>query len=279
MGLDYYAILDVPRMATIHNIKLSYRKLALRLHPQRERYPQHPNPRPEGIFDLPLPTLPEKTYWEVLNEAYDVLSNPMTREVFDQYGEEGLKRGTAAPDGYIAPYCYHGDYMRTYFEFFGSFSPYTDLIDAVTNPPLLYSIEEGIGVKNKDPTIYRLLHLELEEVFHGGLKLVKIVRQEFVDEFKTKTEKKEIELSVQTAPGIFEGTSLLFPEVGDQSPTRIPYDINFIVCDKKHKIFRRDKSDLHMDYEISLKEALTGFTMSFKTIDDRMLRILVTDVV
>lgn len=279
MGFDYYGILDVPRTATIYEIKFSYRKLALRLHPQRENYPQHPNPRPEGTFDLPLPALPEKTCWELLNEAYDVLSNSLRREVFDQYGEEGLKRGTAAPNGYIAPYCYHGDFMRTYFEFFGSFSPYADLIDAVTNPPRLYSTEQGIGVKNKDPTIERLLHLELEEVFHGGLKLVTIFRHEFVDEFKTQTEKKEVLLTVPIAPGVLEGTQFLFAEAGDQGPTRIPGDLKFFVCDKEHKTFRRDKSNLHMDYKISLKEALTGFSMTIKTIDDRKLEILITDVV
>lgn len=279
MGLDYYAILDVPRTARIHDIKLAYRKLALRLHPQRENYPQHPIPRPQGTFDLPLPTLPEKTYWEVLNEAYDVLSNPLYREVFDQYGEEGLKRGTAAPNGYIAPYSYHGDFMRTFCEFFGSFSPYADLIDAVTNPPLLYNTEEGIGVKHKDPTVEYLLHLELEEVFHGGLKLVKIFRHDFIDEFKTKTEEKEVTITVKFAAGILEGTELVFPEAGDRSPTRIPGDVKFVVCDTKHNTFRREKSDLHIDYKISLKEALTGFKMTIKTIDDRILNILITDVI
>lgn len=279
MGFDYYAILDVPRTATSFEIELSYRKLALRLHPQRKNYPQHPNPRPEGTFDLPLPTLPERSYWELLNEAYDVLSNSLCREVYDQYGENGLKRGVAAPNGYIAPYCYHGDAMRTYFEFFGSYSPFSDLIDATTNPPLLYNVKEGVGVKNKDPAVERLLHLDLEDVFHGGVKLVKILRHEFVDEFQKKTEVKEIALSVPIAPGIIEGTRLVFPESGDQGPTRIPADIIFVVCDKPHKVFRREKLNLHMDYSIGLKEALCGFKMTIKTIDDRKLEVLITDVV
>jgi DnaJ homolog subfamily B member 13 len=279
MGLDYYAVLDVPRSASIYDIKLAYRKFALRLHPERKNYPQHPNPRPEGTFDLPLPTLPEKSYWEVLNEAYDVLSNSLRREVYDQYGEEGLKRGVAAPHGHISPYCYHGEPMRTYFEFFGSYSPFCDLIDAATNPPTLYNLTEGVGVKNKDPTIERLVHIELEEVYHGGVKLVKILRHEFADGFKKKTEVKEVSLSVPIAPGIIEGTRLVFPEAGDQGPTRIPADIVFIVCDKPHKKFRREKWNLHMDHKISLKEALTGFKLTINTIDDRKLEILVTDVV
>lgn len=279
MGLDYYAILDLPRTASIFDIKLAYRKLALRLHPQRKDYPQHPNERPEGVFDLPLPTLSEKTYWEVLNEAYDVLSNALRREVYDQYGDESLKRGVAAPHGFIAPYYYHGDHMKTYFEFFGSYSPYCDLIDAATNPPNLYNTEKGCGVKHKDPTIERKISIDLAEVFFGGVKIVKILRNEFVDDFKLKTEVKEVSVSVPIAPGILEGTRLVFPELGDQGPTRIPADIDFIVCIEPHEIFSRDKNDLHMEKCISLKEALTGFKLTVDTIDDRKLEFLITSVV
>lgn len=50
----------------------------------------------------------------LISEAYDVLGNPQRRAVFDQYGEEGLKRGVPAPDDYIPSYRYHGDPMRTY---------------------------------------------------------------------------------------------------------------------------------------------------------------------
>lgn len=47
-------------------------------------------------------------------EAYDVLSDPLRREIFDQFGEEGLKEGVPTPDGYMSPYVYHGDPMKTY---------------------------------------------------------------------------------------------------------------------------------------------------------------------
>lgn len=279
MGFDYYAILDVPRKATIYDIKLAYRKLALRLHPQRKNYPQHPNPRPEETFDLPLPALPEKTYWEVLNEAYDVLSDSLRREVYDQFGEEGLKRGVPAPSGHIEPYRYHGNAMKTYFEFFGSYSPFSDLIDAATSPPPVYCTKEGKGVKHKDPTVERLLHLELEEVYHGCTKLVKILRNEFVDGFEKQTEVKEVALSVPIGRGVIAGTRLVFPEAGDRSATRIPADIAFIVCDAPHKCFRREMWNLHTDYKVSLKEALTGFKLIINTIDDRKLEILITDVI
>lgn len=50
----------------------------------------------------------------IISEAYEVLGDPLRRAVFDQYGEEGLKRGVPAPNDYIPAYRYHGDPMRTY---------------------------------------------------------------------------------------------------------------------------------------------------------------------
>ena len=75
-------------------------------------------------------------------------------------------------------------------EFFGKYSPYADLIDAVTNPPPLYNTKDGIGLKVKDKDIEKLLHLDLNEVFFGGIKKMKISSFELVDDFNTKTELK-----------------------------------------------------------------------------------------
>jgi len=279
MGVDYYALLDVKRDASIWEIKLAYRKLALRLHPLRKQYQQHPNPRPENVFDMPLPTLSENIYWELLNEAYDVLSDDLRREVFNQYGEEGLKRGVPAPNGYIPPYCYHNDPMRTYFEVFGSNSPYSDLIDAVTNPPPLYKVKQGFGVIHKDPEVPKLLKLSLEDVYFGCTKLFSYKRKEFVDDLKIRTEDREVRLAIDVCPGCFEGTKITFNEAGDQSITRKSGDIAFITSDIPHEKFRRDKIDLHMDYSITLKQALIGFKMRISTLDDRKLELNVTDIV
>lgn len=75
----------------------SYRKLALQFNPQRLE-----NEKSAAVFAL-------------VSEAYDVLSNPLRRAVFDQYGEEGLKKGVPGPnDTFFGPYTYHGDPFKTY---------------------------------------------------------------------------------------------------------------------------------------------------------------------
>jgi molecular chaperone DnaJ len=78
---DYYEILGVAKGASDNDIKKAYRKLALKYHPDK-------NPGdPEA----------EKQFKGV-SEAYEVLSDPEKRKLYDQYGHDGLKaRGYAGP--------------------------------------------------------------------------------------------------------------------------------------------------------------------------------------
>ena len=79
---DYYEILSVERTADGDEIKRSYRRLAMKYHPDR-------NP---GDAEA------EAAFKECA-EAYEVLSDAQKRQIYDQYGHEGLRgRGAAAHD-------------------------------------------------------------------------------------------------------------------------------------------------------------------------------------
>ena len=77
---DYYEILGVPRDADDETIKKAFRRLAREL---------HPDVNPED------PTAEER--FKEVAEAYKVLSEPETRQVYDRHGHAGL-RGAAGPD-------------------------------------------------------------------------------------------------------------------------------------------------------------------------------------
>lgn len=74
MGKDYYKILGLSsRVASEDDIKKAYRKMALKYHPDKNKS--------SGA---------EEKFKEIA-EAYEVLSDKKKREIYDQYGEEGLK--------------------------------------------------------------------------------------------------------------------------------------------------------------------------------------------
>ncbi|XP_053955552.1 dnaJ homolog subfamily B member 13 [Anastrepha ludens] len=277
--LDYYAVLNVPRDAPKEAITLAYRKLAIRLCPHRD--PKYERDFVPNLGPTHMQTLSLNRQWEYINMAYDVLGNDLYRAIYDRFGEAGLFQGIYLPNGYFPPYQYHGDHMKVYHDVFGSYSPYANIIDVVTNPPVLYSsLEHGIGVYRKDPPVERIIYLELEEVFTGCTKLMHVWRQEFTDSKETRTEKKKKTLKLKISPGTTAGTRFCFKEEGDRSPTKIPADIIFITADKPHPFFERSQHhNLVYTHDITLKEALVGFTFTITTLGKRALKIVISDVV
>ncbi|XP_058458434.1 dnaJ homolog subfamily B member 13-like [Malaya genurostris] len=269
MGFDYYAILDIPRDASDVDIRLAYRKLAVRCHPGNDfHYPPA----------LPFPTMSREQYWELLNEAFDVLSNSLRKRIYDIYGEEGLKSGVVTPHGFQEAYVFSNDCMKIYKDFFATYSPYGDLIDAVTKPPPL-CLDDRTTVKVKGPDMEEFVDLELEEIFHGTTKKMQILREEFVDETQVETVLVEETVRVPIQPGVTSGTKIRFEEAGDRNPKIIPSDIVFVVREKDHPLFSRDKADLHMIMPITLKQSLVGFPLKIVGIDGRQLMTEVVDVV
>ncbi|HEX4110238.1 MAG TPA: molecular chaperone DnaJ [Solirubrobacteraceae bacterium] len=102
MPRDCYEVLGVPRDADEQQIKKSFRRLARELHPDVNAH----DPGAEEKF-------------KEAAEAYEILSDPERRAVYDRYGHEGLRSGGQAPnfDGF-------GSISDLFDAFFGSNSPF-----------------------------------------------------------------------------------------------------------------------------------------------------------
>jgi len=72
--MDYYATLGVSSSASQEEIKKSYRKMAMKYHPDRNQGDREAEEK-----------------FKAAAEAYEVLSNEEKRQIYDRYGEEGLK--------------------------------------------------------------------------------------------------------------------------------------------------------------------------------------------
>lgn len=78
---DYYVILDVDFHASQETITTAYRNLARKFHPDKHNQDERSRKEAEVIF-------------QKIKTAYDVLSDPHKRQVYDTLGPDGLKLDT-----------------------------------------------------------------------------------------------------------------------------------------------------------------------------------------
>lgn len=289
MGVDYYKILQVDRNAKDDDLKKAYRKLAMKWHPDK-----NPNNKKEA-----------EAKFKQISEAYDVLSDPQKRTIYDQYGEEGLKGQVPPPDAGGpggATFFSTGDGPNTFrfnprnaddifAEFFGFSSPFGGMgggsrgggprfSSSMFGDDMFSSFGDGRPMSSgprKAPPIEQKLPCSLEEIYKGTTKRMKISRE--IYDASGKTMPVEEILTIDIKPGWKKGTKITFPEKGHEQPNVIPSDLVFIVDEKPHSVFTRDGNDLVTTQKISLVEALTGYTVHLTTLDGRTLTIPINGVI
>eukprot|EP00092_Neocalanus_flemingeri_P004200 GFUD01004518.1.p1 GENE.GFUD01004518.1~~GFUD01004518.1.p1 ORF type:complete len:368 (+),score=101.66 GFUD01004518.1:314-1417(+) len=310
MGKDYYRVLGVAKGASDEEIKKSYRKLALKYHPDKNRAP--------GA---------EEKFKEI-GEAYDVLSDPKKKRIYDQYGEDGLKggmggmggtggmggMGAGAPHGHTGgmpnfgdgqnfSYSYHGDPRATFSQFFGNSNPFESFFTGSPggmggnmggHEDMDIDLDEILGgfgggnmrgqfrphgsgqkprkqAKIQDTTIEKEVFVNIEEIATGCEKKMKISRKIYKEDGTLAKEDKVLKINIK--PGWKSGTKVTFSREGDQISGKIPADISFIIRDKPHPIFTRDGANIKYTYKVPLREALCGTIVQVPTLDGKKVGI------
>ncbi|WP_158904353.1 molecular chaperone DnaJ [Burkholderia sp. L27(2015)] len=135
---DYYDILGVARNASDEEIKKSYRKLAMKFHPDR-------NPDSKDAEE----------HFKEAKEAYEMLSDGQKRAAYDQYGHAGVdpNMGGAGGPGF-------GGFAEAFGDIFG------DIFGGAAG-------QQGAGRGRSGPQVYRgadlrySMEITLEQAAHG----------------------------------------------------------------------------------------------------------------
>lgn len=289
--MDYYNILKVNRNATDEDLKKSYRRLAMRWHPDK-----NPSNKKEA-----------EAKFKQISEAYEVLSDAQKRAIYDQLGEEGLK-GMPPPGSQSATSSASSgpsnfrfnprDAKDIFAEIFGNSSPFgfesmnrTKSTRYQTNGSGTFggfgttestsrSYAEGAGPSGtqprKAPAVENFLACRLEELYSGSKRKLKISRSVLQSNGQLVPE-TEI-LTIDIKPGWKKGTKITFPGKGNEQVNQLPADLVFIIDEKPHDVFTREGNDLIVTLKISLVEALTGYTVHLTTLDGRSLTIPINSI-
>lgn len=86
MARDFYEVLGISKSSSPEEIKVAYRKLSKELHPDKHSSTGSGQVKKDA----------EQKFKEV-NEAYEVLSNPKKKQMYDQFGKAGMNGGQGHP--------------------------------------------------------------------------------------------------------------------------------------------------------------------------------------
>ena len=285
---DYYEVLGLARNATDEEIKKSYRRLAMKFHPDR-------NPDDNAA---------EESFKEV-KEAYEVLSDQRKRSAYDQFGHsatDGAGFGGGGPGG-MGGMNFSDMFGDIFGDIFGGgrpgpqrgadlrYSLEITLENAVFGStveltvPTLISCNDchGSGARKgaapvtcKDCEGYGQVRMQQGffsvqqtcPTCRGKGKLIKDPCATCRGKGRMKQNKK---LSVKIPPGVDTGDRIRLSGEGEAGESGAPQgDLYVQISVKEHALFGRDGTNLHCEVPISFVTAALGGELDIPTLSGRV---------
>lgn len=290
----HYDVLGVDKNASDKDIKAAYRKLALKLHPDK-----CPDDKKEEY----------ETEFKKVSVAYDVLSNPKKRQDYDLQ----LQGGVSLQDMFKNMQGGGGGGGHPFENLFNFFQNTRDVPTVVVNLTLedvvmgvVKSVKYmriefcntclGKGYEsdsdvskcsqcNGTGQIDRVLNMGFfQQVFREMCGLChatgKMILKPCRVCYGKLTFEKEATVKIKISPGVKHNDSIVLKNKGNQIAHDMYTDLNIVVKVAKHKIYERvgDK-DLKTQVSISLAEALCGFEKEMQFLDGSTFTVSSKDVV
>lgn len=290
---DLYDVLGVARSADASTIKRAFRKLSIKYHPDKNAGDK----------------AAETAYVEITS-AYDVLSNPQKRNVYDRHGLEGLRnngggRGGGSPFGDDSD---EGGFFENFFGGGGGRRQRQEARSPDLVIPLTVSLEamyngEVVQASRKRQVICSSWSdCESRCTTCGGSGFTVTTRRigpgfiqqmrspcpacggsgQIVTECSTcphgQFEQAEQVLLIEIVRGAYDGQRVAFEEMADELPGHATGSLEFELDAAPHPTFRREGEDLHVRMPLSLAEALVGVDRTVTQLDGRSVAVKLSGV-
>ena len=292
---DYYEILGIKKDATPEEIKKTYRKLALKYHPDRNSSDSN-----------------AENKFKEINEAYQVLSNSEKRARYDQFGSAEGMGGFDFQGGGSSDFGNFGDFGDIFDSFFGTSTRRGGRgTRAQKGANLRYNLEvsfedatfgketkievpnwencskcKGSGAKSgTSPQTCADCHgtgevKTTQSTMFGQFVNVKtcprcggegkIIKDTCANCRGTGKVKKNKTVKIKIPAGVDSGHQLRLTGMGEPGERGGPSgDLYIVLYVKPHKIFKRNGIDISCTHSISFVKAALGGTVTVPTLEEK----------
>lgn len=283
---EYYKTLGVDKNATESQLKKAYRKLAVKHHPDKGGDPET---------------------FKAISAAYDILSDPEKREVYDKYGKEGVENGGGGGGGSAddifsqffgggrgggrsrgpkkTPSTKHVLKVKLEDVYNGKTRKMRVSRDVICKPcngkggsP---GFEESCGtcggrgyrnmLRQIGPGMMQQVQMPCDSCSGKGKKVNKSLMCKSCRGEKVVSTSKVIEVHIEK--GMKNEGKIVFSGMADDKPGYEAGDLIFFIQIEEHKVFERKGADLRIKLDLTLSEALCGFSIPIKHMDGRTILI------
>lgn len=242
---NLYEELGVDMGASEKDVKQSFRKLSMKLHPDKTRND---------------PVLSAR--FIAIREAYDIIQDQEQRALYDAAGLQMVFQATknqkvekgGAMNGEVhvsLEGMYNGE----------------EIVTNVNRKVICRGCSEKPTPRCQKCNQRCADEVEMRNVQMGPM----IMQQQVQVPSKQKCRKEDTTLVVNIERGMSPGDTVVFKSRGEQQPKKIPGDVVLTVREREHKVFKRVGVDLNTEIEITLREALLGWERTLFQLDGRKI--------